>query len=158
MKIIKLGSSRGRDLQGTSSSNFYIPSSKSENYSTIIQILKSDLLTIQDMINSNSGDIKMYKLLSKTPGLTKKLSEIEETKNINSFIDKVTEQSANIEKILKIYGTKNVNDENNIIETNNEDQIKNTEINNIETNDDKQNKSKDEIKTKKKKIIKKKKK
>ena len=106
----KLGSSRGRDLQGTSSSNFYIPSSKSENYSTIIQILKSDLLTIQDMINSNSGDIKMYKLLSKTPGLTKKLSEIEETKNINNFIDKITEQSANIDKINNIYGTKNINE------------------------------------------------
>ena len=106
----KLGSSRGRDLQGTSSSTFYIPSSKSENYSTIIQILKSDLLTIQDMINSNSGDIKMYKLLSKTPGLTKKLSEIEETKNINNFIDKITEQSANIDKINNIYGTKNINE------------------------------------------------
>ena len=106
----KLGSSRGRDLQGTSSSNFYIPSSKSENYSTIIQILKSDLLTIQDMINSNSGDIKMYKLLSKTPGLTKKLSEIEETKNITNFIDKITEQSANIDKINNIYGTKNINE------------------------------------------------
>ena len=109
-KSKKLGSSRGRDLQGTSSSNFYIPSSKSENYSTIIQILKSDLLTIQDMINSNSGDIKMYKLLSKTPGLTKKLSEIEETKNINNFIDKITEQSANIDKINNIYGTKNINE------------------------------------------------
>ena len=106
----KLGSSRGRDLQGTSSSTFYIPSSKSENYSTIIQILKSDLLTIQDMINSNSGDIKMYKLLSKTPGLTKKLSEIEETKNITNFIDKITEQSANIDKINNIYGTKNINE------------------------------------------------
>ena len=106
----KLGSSRGRDLQGTSTRNFYIPSSKTENYSTIIQILKSDLLTIQDMINSNSGDIKMYKLLSKTPGLTKKLSEIEETKNITNFIDKITEQSANIDKINNIYGTKNINE------------------------------------------------
>ncbi len=62
------------------------------------------------MINSNSGDIKMYKLLSKTPGLTKKLSEIEETKNINNFIDKITEQSANIDKINNIYGTKNINE------------------------------------------------
>ena len=106
----RVGSSRGKDIIGTSSSNFYIPSNKSETYSTLIQMLKSDLLTIQEMINSNSSDIKMYKLLSKTPGLTKKLSEIEETKNINSFIDKVTEQSANIEKILKIYGTKNVNE------------------------------------------------
>ena len=48
----------------------------------------------------------MYKLLSKTPGLTKKLSEIEENKNIN--IDKITESSKNIDKISKIYGTKNL--------------------------------------------------
>ena len=106
----RVGSSRGRDLIGNSLNNFYLPSSKSENYSTIIQMLKSDLLTIQDMINSNSGDIKMYKILSKSPGLTKKLSEIEETKNINNFIDKITEQSANIDKISKIYGTKNNNE------------------------------------------------
>ena len=90
--------------------NFYFSSNKSETFSTLIQMLKSDLLTIQDMINSNSGDIKMYKILSKSPGLTKKLSEIEETKNINNFIDKITEQSANIDKISKIYGTKNNNE------------------------------------------------
>jgi chromosome segregation ATPase len=69
-------------------------------------MLKSDLLKIQDMISSNSSDIKMYKLLSKTPGLTKKLSEIEESKNIN--IEKINESAKNIDKINKIYGTKNL--------------------------------------------------
>jgi epidermal growth factor receptor substrate 15 len=69
-------------------------------------MLKSDLIKIQDMISSNSSDIKMYKLLSKTPGLTKKLSEIEESKNIN--IEKINESSKNIDKITKIYGTKNL--------------------------------------------------
>ena len=45
------------------------------------------------MIKYNSSDIKMYKLLSKTPGLTKKLSEIEENKNLN--IEKISESSKN---------------------------------------------------------------
>ena len=57
-------------------------------------MLKSDLIKIQDMIKYNSSDIKMYKLLSKTPGLTKKLSEIEENKNLN------------IEKILDAFSIK----------------------------------------------------
>jgi len=57
-------------------SSFYLHENKTETYQTLIQMLKSDLIQIQDMINNNSSDIKMYKLLSKTPGLTKKLSEI----------------------------------------------------------------------------------
>ena len=87
-------------------SSFYLSQSKVDSYPTLIQMLKSDLIKIQDMISSNSGDIKMYKLLSKTPGLTKKLSEIEETKKIN--IEKINESSKNIDKISKIYGTKNL--------------------------------------------------
>ena len=48
----------------------------------------------------------MYKLLSKTSGLTKKLTEIEENKNLN--LEKLTESSKNIDRISKIYGTKNL--------------------------------------------------
>ena len=88
-------------------SSFYLHENKTETYQTLIQMLKSDLIQIQDMINNNSSDIKMYKLLSKTPGLTKKLSEIEENKSVNSYIDKIVEDSKNIDKISKIYGTKN---------------------------------------------------
>ena len=91
-------------------SSFYLHDNKTETYQTLIQMLKSDLIQIQDMINNNSSDIKMYKLLSKTPGLTKKLSEIEEIKNINSTIDKMAEDSKNIDKITKIYGCKNTNE------------------------------------------------
>ena len=87
-------------------SSFYLSESKVDSFPTLIQMLKSDLIKIQDMIKYNSSDIKMYKLLSKTPGLTKKLSEIEENKNIN--IDKINESSKNIDKISKIYGTKNL--------------------------------------------------
>ena len=85
---------------------FYLQENKSEIYQTIIQMLKSDLSKIQDMINSNLNDIKMYKILSKTPGLTRKLTEIEETKTINNFIEKINEDSKNIDKIKKIYGCK----------------------------------------------------
>ncbi len=88
-------------------SSFYLHDNKTETYQTLIQMLKTDLIQIQDMININSSDIKMYKLLSKTPGLTKKLSDIEENKNINITIDKMAEDSKNIDKISKIYGCKN---------------------------------------------------
>ena len=88
-------------------SSFYLHDNKTETYPTLIQMLKSDLIQIQDMINNNSSDIKMYKLLSKTPGLTKKLSDIEENKNIKPIIDKMAEDSKNIDKIAKIYGCKN---------------------------------------------------
>ena len=80
--------SLGDELSGISVNSFYIPSNKSENYSNIIQILKSDLFSIQEMINS-IGEIPMNQLKSKNP----KLFEIEETRNINGFIDKIIEQS-----------------------------------------------------------------
>ena len=104
----RIGSSRS-ELR-LSQNNFYFSSNKSETYSTLIQMLKSDLLTIQDMINSNENDIKMYQILSKKNNLTKKLSNIEDNKNISNFIDKITEQSGNIEKISKIYGTQSANE------------------------------------------------
>ncbi len=103
----RVGSSKGKKASQT---NFYIPSNKSSSFQIMIESLKSDLTKIQEMINSNTNEIKMYKLLSKVPGLTKKLSDIEESKNISIFIDKITEQSSNIEKIYQIYGTKSANE------------------------------------------------
>ena len=99
----------GKSILSTSltGSSFYLHENKTDTYQTLIQMLRSDLIQIQDMINNNSSDIKMYKLLSKTPGLTKKLSQIEENKNITSIIDKMAEDSKNIDKISKIYGCKN---------------------------------------------------
>ena len=99
-------SGKGHLNASLTGSSFYLSESKVESYPTLIQILKSDLIKIQDMIKYNSSDIKMYKLLSKTPGLTKKLSEIEENKNIN--FDKIKEASKNTDRISKIYGTKNL--------------------------------------------------
>ena len=99
-------SGKGHLNASLTGSSFYLSQNKVDSFPTLIQMLKSDLLKIQDMISSNSSDIKMYKLLSKTPGLTKKLSEIEENKNIN--IEKINESAKNIDKINKIYGTKNL--------------------------------------------------
>ena len=92
--------------QSLTNTHFYIQSKKSETYPTIIQMLKSDLIQIQDMINSNSGDIKMYKILNKSPGLSKKLTEIESSTEINNYIDKINEDSKNIKKISKLYNCK----------------------------------------------------
>jgi len=99
----------GKNILNSSmtASSFYLHENKTEIYPTIIQMIKGDLIQVQDLINLNSSDIKMYKLLSKTPGLTKKLSEIEENKNINILIEKFLEDSKNIDKISKIYGCKN---------------------------------------------------
>ena len=99
-------SGKGHLNASLTGSSFYLSESKVDSYPTLIQMLKSDLIKIQDMIKYNSSDIKMYKLLSKSPGLTKKLSEIEENKSIN--FDKIKEGSKNIDKINKIYGTKNL--------------------------------------------------
>ena len=99
-------SGKGHLNASLTGSSFYLSQNKVDSFPTLIQMLKSDLLKIQDMISLNSSDIKMYKLLSKTPGLTKKLSEIEESKNIN--IEKINESAKNIDKINKIYGTKNL--------------------------------------------------
>ena len=90
----------------STSSSFHYNDKKSDSYHTLIQMLKSDLLQIQDMINNNTQDIKMFKLLSKVPGLSKKLSEIEEQKSMSNLIDKITEDSQKYEKITKIYNCK----------------------------------------------------
>lgn len=92
--------------QSSTNTHFYLQQKKSESYATIIQMLKSDLIQIQDIINSNSGDIKMYKILNKSPGLSKKLTEIESTMEINNYINKINEDSKNIKKISKIYNCK----------------------------------------------------
>ena len=88
------------------SSFFTIDNNKSDSYNTLIQMLKSDLFQIQDMINSNSKDIKMFKLLSKAPGLSKKLSEIEKSTPVGDMIEKINDTSQKYEKIFKIYGCK----------------------------------------------------
>ena len=42
----RIGSSR--NTHNNSQNNFYIPSNKKETFSTLIQILKSDILSIQE--------------------------------------------------------------------------------------------------------------
>ena len=57
----RMGTAKNNHLNNSSTgSQFYLQGNKSETYQTLIQMLKSDLIKIQDMINTNSGDIKMY--------------------------------------------------------------------------------------------------
>ena len=105
-KKLTIQSQDANPLLLSTNSSLYYNDKKSESYLTLIQMLKSDLFQIQDMINNNSQDIKMYKLLSKAPGLSKKLSEIEEQKSISEIIEKITEDSQKLEKISKIYNCK----------------------------------------------------
>jgi hypothetical protein len=85
---------------------------KGDVYGTIIQIMKSDLFQIQEMIKEYSHTIKMYKLMSKSSNITKKLSEIEEMSDIKSVMEKIIEDSENIEKTGRIY---NCNESNELI-------------------------------------------
>ena len=102
-KKLKQTIDSSKSLYISTSSSFYYNDKKSDSYLTLIQMLKSDLVQIQDMINSNTQDIKMFKLLSKAPGLSKKLSEIEEQNSISHLLEKITEDSQKYEKISKIY-------------------------------------------------------
>ena len=112
-KKVKQTIDSSNSLYLSTSSSFYYSDKKSDSYLTLIQMLKSDLLQIQDMINSNTQDIKMFKLLSKAPGLSKKLSEIEEQKSISHLLEKITEDSQKYEKISKIY---NCNDYKQLVQ------------------------------------------
>ena len=113
IKKVKQTIDSSNSLYLSTTSSFYYSDKKSDSYLTLIQMLKSDLLQIQDMINSNTQDIKMFKLLSKAPGLSKKLSEIEEQKSISHLLDKITEDSQKYEKISKIY---NCNDYKQLVQ------------------------------------------
>ena len=52
-------SGKGHLNASLTGSSFYLSQNKVDSYPTLIQMLKSDLIQIQDMINSNSGDIKI---------------------------------------------------------------------------------------------------
>ena len=106
----KLRTSKDSFYKKVSSSKGFTHQSKVELYPTLIQMLKSDLIAVQDMIVSNSSDIKMYKILSKNPNLVRKLTEIEDNPEIQPHLEKISELSQNIEKIGKTYGCQNGND------------------------------------------------
>ena len=106
----KLRTSKDSFYKKVSSSKGFTHQSKAETYPTLIQMLRSDLLMIQDMIQANSSDIKMYKILSKNPNLVRKLTDIEENQDIKPMIDKVSEVSQSTERIGKTYNCTNANE------------------------------------------------
>jgi hypothetical protein len=89
--------------------NFFRKSGKgfnsmsSLNRSDNCGFIKSDLFQIQDLINEFSHLIKMFKLSSKSSLLSKKLSEIEENKDIKFLIEKLTDDASNIERTSTLY-------------------------------------------------------
>ncbi len=110
---------KGEPLKGISSSsqeNFFRKSqknfslSKSDSYGTIIQIMKTDIFQIQEMINQLSYISKMFKLSSRNMFTSKKISEIEENGDVKTLIDKINEDSSTPEKLGRIYSCSNANE------------------------------------------------
>ena len=105
-----------KGLNSQSQENFFKKTGKSFNlskadaYGTIIQIMKSDIFQIQEMINDFSHVTKIFKLSSRISATSKKLSEIEESKDVKTLIDKITDDSSSIDKLGKIYSCPNPND------------------------------------------------
>jgi hypothetical protein len=85
--------------KGFNSSSFQ----RSDNYG----IMKSDLYQLQEMINENAYLTKMYKITSKSHSFTKRLTEIEENKDIKLLVDKISEEASNVDKMGKIYNVTN---------------------------------------------------
>jgi len=111
MKPGNANSSQDNFFRKTASKQF--PSggiSKSEAYGTIIQIMKSDISQVQEMINEYSYITKMFKLSSKSSFTSKRINEIGDTSDIKSFIDKIVEESSSADKLSRVYNCQNAND------------------------------------------------
>lgn len=110
---------KGEPLKGISTAsqeNFFRKSqknfslSKSEAYGTIIQIMKTDIFQLQEMINDFSYITKMFKLSSRNMYTSKKISEIDENRDVKTLIDKINEDSSTPEKLGRIYSCANANE------------------------------------------------
>jgi hypothetical protein len=84
--------------------------SKSDTFGTIIQIIKSDIFQIQETVNDNSSILKMFKIVSKNSTVSKKIAEIEESRDIKLIIDRLTDEANNVDKTCKYYGCNNLNE------------------------------------------------
>lgn len=100
----------------TSQENFFRKSqknfslSKSEAYGTIIQIMKTDIFQIQEMINEFSYITKMFKLSSRNIFTSKKINEIDENRDVKTLIDKINEDASTPEKLGRTYSCANANE------------------------------------------------
>jgi len=110
---------KGEPLKGISSAsqdNFFRKSqknfslSKSDAYGTIIQIMKTDIFQLQEMINDFSYITKMYKLSSRNIFTSKKLTEIDENRDIKILLEKINEDSSTPEKLGRIYACANASE------------------------------------------------
>jgi hypothetical protein len=84
--------------------------SKADSLGTIIQIIKSDLFQIQETINENSNILQLFTVMSKSSSISKKIKEIQESKDIKLILDKLGDESNNVELTCKNYGCSNLNE------------------------------------------------
>jgi hypothetical protein len=112
---IDMNSSRLQSASSTGEGFFRKTGSKSfttkaDQLGTIIQIIKSDIFQVQETINENASVMKMSKIMSTSSSLSKKISEIEDNRDIKSTIDKLTDDSNNVEMTCKNYNCNNLNE------------------------------------------------
>lgn len=103
-----MGSSSQENFFRKSQKNFSL--SKSEAYGTIIQIMKTDIFQIQELINEFSYITKMFKLSSRNLYTSKKITEIDENRNVKALIDRINEEASTPEKLGKTYACTNANE------------------------------------------------
>jgi hypothetical protein len=98
-------SSRGseRDSQDILTKKPFKVISKGESYGTIIQMIKSDIFQIQETINENSNILRVHKICTKSQNISRKITEIEEHKDIKVTIEKIAVECNNTDNILKAY-------------------------------------------------------
>ncbi len=103
-----LGTSSQENFFRKSQKNFSL--SKSEAYGTIIQIMKTDIFQIQELINEFSYITKMFKLSSRNIFTSKKITEIDENRDVKALIDRINDDASTPEKLGKTYACLNANE------------------------------------------------
>ena len=103
-----MGASSQENFFRKSQKNFSLV--KSEAYGTIIQIMKTDIFQIQELINEFSYITKMFKLSSRNIFTSKKITEIEENRDVKALIDRINEEASTPEKLGKTYACANANE------------------------------------------------
>lgn len=81
--------------------------SKAEYYTTILQVMRSDIIQLQDQINENSHIFNYLNKNTLASSLKKRVNEIEESKKegLKSTFDKIVSDAVDFEKLSNLYKT-----------------------------------------------------
>lgn len=101
---INQGSSNTSNLNISQSS---FNTSKAEYYTTILQVMRTDIIQLQDQINDNANIFNYLNKNSLTSSLKKRVNEIEESKKegLKATFDKIVSDAVDFEKLSNIYKT-----------------------------------------------------